>query len=113
MPPVRARQTPVHDRRRELAAAVQRRRMQVMEQVAEANEEAIRAWDGPLFDRFLRFRHLLTTGLRLHGEEGLRLAPPQPGERALDVGCGFGDTTQRLAELVGPSGEAVGVDAAP
>jgi SAM-dependent methyltransferase len=84
-----------------------------MEQITEANEEAIRAWDGPLFDRFVRFRHLLTTGLGAHGDEGLRLVDPRPGERALDVGCGFGDTTQRLAELVGPNGEALGVDAAP
>jgi SAM-dependent methyltransferase len=30
----------------------------------------------------------------------------------LDIGCGFGDTTQQIAALVGPSGEAVGVDAA-
>jgi SAM-dependent methyltransferase len=29
----------------------------------------------------------------------------------LDVGCGFGDTTLRIAGLVGPSGEAFGVDA--
>jgi len=34
------------------------------------------------------------------------------GQRVLDVGCGFGDTTQRIAGLVGPEGEAVGVDAA-
>lgn len=76
------------------------------------NAEAIQAWDGPLFDRFVRFRHLLTTGLGAHGEEALRLLPPQPGQRVLDIGCGFGDTTQRIAELVGPDGEAVGVDAA-
>jgi SAM-dependent methyltransferase len=38
--------------------------------------------------------------------------PPQPGQRVLDVGCGFGDSTQQIAALVGPSGEAVGVDAA-
>jgi SAM-dependent methyltransferase len=31
----------------------------------------------------------------------------------LDVGCGFGDTTRRLAELVGPEGVAVGADIAP
>jgi ubiquinone/menaquinone biosynthesis C-methylase UbiE len=77
-----------------------------------ANAEAIQAWDGPLYDRFVRFRHIVTTGLGAHGEAALTLVPPQPGERVLDVGCGFGDTTQRIAGLVGPEGEAVGVDAA-
>jgi SAM-dependent methyltransferase len=77
-----------------------------------ANAEAIQAWDGPLFDRFVRFRHIVTSGLGAHGERALELFPPQPGERVLDIGCGFGDTTQRIAGLVGPHGEAVGVDAA-
>ncbi len=85
----------------------------VTEPSTEDNEEAIRAWDGPLYDRFVRFRETVTTGLGAHGEEALRLHPPQPGQRVLDVGCGFGDTTQRIAGLVGPDGEAVGVDAAP
>jgi SAM-dependent methyltransferase len=76
------------------------------------NAEAIHAWDGPLFDRFVRFREILTTGLAAHGEEALRLYPPEPGQRVLDIGCGFGDTTQRIAGLVGPAGEALGVDAA-
>lgn len=79
----------------------------------DANDEAIRAWDGPLYERFVRFRETVTTGLGAHGEEALRLYPPQPGQRVLDIGCGFGDTTQRIAGLVGPDGEAVGVDAAP
>src|SRR3954447_16093656 len=78
-----------------------------------ANAEAIQAWDGPLYDRFVRFRDIVTTGLGAHGEEALRLFPPLPGQRILDIGCGFGDTTQRIAELVGPTGEAVGVDVAP
>lgn len=82
------------------------------EQQLSDNDEAIRAWDGPLYDRFVRFRDTLTTGLGAHGEEALRLHPPLPGERVLDIGCGFGDTTQRLAALVGAQGEAVGVDAA-
>jgi SAM-dependent methyltransferase len=77
------------------------------------NAEAIQAWDGPLFDRFVKFRHIVTTGLGAHGNEALRLNPPQAGQRVLDIGCGFGDTTQQIAALVGPSGEAVGVDAAP
>jgi SAM-dependent methyltransferase len=76
------------------------------------NAEAIQAWDGPLFDRFVEFRHILVAGLGAHGDEALRLNPPQEGQRILDIGCGFGDTTQQIAALVGPGGEAVGVDAA-
>jgi SAM-dependent methyltransferase len=83
------------------------------EQQVSANDEAIRAWDGPLYDRFVRFRETVTTGLGAHGEEALRLHPPKPGHRVLDIGCGFGDTTQRIAGLVEAGGEVVGVDAAP
>src|SRR3954449_11417029 len=77
------------------------------------NAEAIEAWDGPLYDRFVRFREVIVGGLSVHGEEALRLFPPAPGARVIDIGCGFGDTTQRIAGLVGPSGAAMGVDAAP
>jgi ubiquinone/menaquinone biosynthesis C-methylase UbiE len=84
-----------------------------MHETLDENAEAIAAWDGPLYDRFVRFREIVTSGLGRHGEEALRLYPPAPGERVLDIGCGFGDTTQAIAALVGPGGEAVGVDAAP
>lgn len=77
------------------------------------NAEAIQAWDGPLYDRFVRFRDIIVGGLAIHGEAALALFPPAPGDRVIDIGCGFGDTTQRIAGLVGESGEAVGVDAAP
>ncbi|HEY8041263.1 MAG TPA: class I SAM-dependent methyltransferase, partial [Polyangiaceae bacterium] len=76
------------------------------------NSEAIEAWNGVLFDKFARFRETLTTGLGSHGDALLERFPPRAGERVLDVGCGFGDTTLALARLVGASGEAVGVDAA-
>jgi SAM-dependent methyltransferase len=85
----------------------------VMEPVLTANEEAIEAWDGPLYDRFVQFRHLLVDSLGVHGDEALRVVAPAPGERALDIGCGFGDTTRQLAELVGANGSVLGVDAAP
>src|SRR5690242_9039465 len=80
--------------------------------VQTPNQEAIAAWDGPLYDRFVQFRQVVTDGLGIHGERAIGLDPPRRGERVLDVGCGFGDTTQRLAALIGPDGEAVGVDAA-
>jgi ubiquinone/menaquinone biosynthesis C-methylase UbiE len=83
-----------------------------VERVASANEETLEAWNGVLFDRFVQFRDIVTAGLGAHGEEALRIHPPKPGERVLDLGCGFGDTTQRIAGLVGPDGEAVGIDVA-
>ncbi len=84
--------------------------IQGVEPVAAANREAADAWSGSLFDRFVEFRDLATAGLGAHGDEAMRVHPPRPGERALDLGCGFGDTTQRLAGLVGSGGKAVGID---
>src|SRR5260370_40773598 len=83
-----------------------------MASVAPTNEEAVEAWNGVLFDRFVKYRHIVTAGLGAHGEEALRSHPAQPGERALDIGCGFGDPTQRIAGRVGPQGSARGFDAA-
>jgi SAM-dependent methyltransferase len=84
-----------------------------MSSVAPDNAETTEAWSGPLFEIFLKYRDLTSSGLGAHGEVAMRSNPPQPGERAIDIGCGFGDTTQRLAELVGPAGSAVGVDVSP
>jgi ubiquinone/menaquinone biosynthesis C-methylase UbiE len=78
-----------------------------------ANEEAIEAWDGVLFDRFAQFRDVILPGFGLHSDRALARHPPREGDRVLDIGCGFGDTTCQLAELVGASGSAFGVDAAP
>ncbi len=78
--------------------------------VAAENEEATEAWSGVLFDRFVEFRDLVVVGLKRHGDAAMRLHPPEPGDRVLDIGCGFGDTTQQLAGLVGAEGEAVGTD---
>jgi SAM-dependent methyltransferase len=80
--------------------------------VAPENEEATEAWSGVLFERFMIFRELIVPGLAQFSDEALRLHPPKPGSRVLDIGCGFGDTTRRLAGLVGAEGEAVGVDIA-
>jgi SAM-dependent methyltransferase len=80
--------------------------------VATTNEEAHEAWNGPLFDRFVWFRETLVAGLASFGEVALRAYPPRPGARVLDIGCGFGDESQRLARLVGTDGFVLGVDVA-
>jgi SAM-dependent methyltransferase len=84
-----------------------------MSEVAADNAEALRAWNGVLFDRFVAYRHLIVEGIAPHGDQAIRLEPPEPGDRVLDVGCGFGDATQQLARIVGPAGSALGVDVAP
>ncbi len=77
---------------------------------AAENREATEAWSGPLFDRFVRYRDLVIDGLGAHGETAMAAHPPRPGDQVVDLGCGFGDTTQRLASLVGEEGGALGVD---
>ena len=79
----------------------------------DITNKAIEAWNTFLFDKFVRFREEVTTGLAIHGEACLARHPPSRGARVADLGCGFGDTTRAIARLVGPSGEAVGIDAAP
>jgi len=74
------------------------------------NHIVVEAWNTVLFDKFLRFKHLLVAGLSGHSDELLSRGLYRMGERILDVGCGFGDSTIRIAELVGPEGRAVGVD---
>lgn len=81
--------------------------------VAPANEEAVRAWDTVLFDRWMQNRKVFVGALGEITAEVFERFPPPTGGRCIDIGCGFGDTTQRLAELVGPSGFALGTDSSP
>ncbi len=74
------------------------------------NAIPIEAWNTILFEKFCRFRYALTQGLSGHSDELFRLKPYPTGARVLDVGCGFGDTSQCIAAQVNPNGEAVGVD---
>src|SRR5919106_5820729 len=91
-------------------AAVGREKSGSATVVAPENEEATDAWSGVLFDRFVQYRDLVVAGLQAHGDAAMQLHPPGRGDRVLDVGCGFGDTTQQLAALVGAEGHATGVD---
>lgn len=78
----------------------------------ENNDVVIEAWNTVLFDKFSRYKHLLVEGLSSHSNELLGRNLHEPGWRVLDIGCGFGDSTLRLAREVGPEGSAVGVDCA-
>jgi ubiquinone/menaquinone biosynthesis C-methylase UbiE len=78
--------------------------------VSADNAIPITAWNTVLFEKYCRFRYVLTQGLSGHSDELLRRQPFVPGEHVLDIGCGFGDTTRLIAGQVGPDGAAVGVD---
>jgi ubiquinone/menaquinone biosynthesis C-methylase UbiE len=80
--------------------------------VVPDNVEATEAWNGPLFEIWIEYRDIVAEGLRDHGEAALAVDPPRERDRVLDIGCGLGDTTVRLAGLVGPGGHAHGVDVA-
>jgi ubiquinone/menaquinone biosynthesis C-methylase UbiE len=75
----------------------------------DGNRVIVEAWNTVLFDKFVRFRPLVVDALAQFSDAALRQQPYRPGERVLDIGCGFGDSTQRIAAQVAPHGEAVGV----
>ncbi|RDD63904.1 class I SAM-dependent methyltransferase [Ferruginivarius sediminum] len=72
--------------------------------------EFVQFWNEVLAPKFIRFRHILVGGLTHHSEAVFPQLPVYHGDRVLDVGCGFGDTAARFAEMVGPEGEVVGID---
>ena len=78
----------------------------------DSNRIIVEAWNTVLFDKFFRFKHLVVEGLSQHSDAALERCPYSAGDRVLDIGCGFGDSTLRIASRLGTDGEAVGIDCA-
>jgi SAM-dependent methyltransferase len=72
-----------------------------------ANSDQIRLWNEVNAPRWLRLREPTTRALVPWGNDALEALSPRRGERALDVGCGYGDTTVQLARR---TGDALGID---
>src|ERR1700752_1969457 len=81
-----------------------------MSEAAVSNDEFTAFWNNVLVGKFERFRNILLDGLSYHSEVPLRSLQIAQGAKALDVGCGWGDTAIQLAKMVGPSGSVLGLD---
>ena len=75
-----------------------------------ANEDQIAYWNGTTGEKWASYQTEMDRNLADATAGLLKLAAPQPGERVLDVGCGAGETSWRIAEMVGPGGAVLGVD---
>jgi SAM-dependent methyltransferase len=78
--------------------------------MASENSEQIKEWNGALGERWARDQQVMDELAGPFGKAALEAVDAQPGERAIDVGCGCGDTSIALAKAVGSGGSVVGVD---
>jgi SAM-dependent methyltransferase len=81
-----------------------------METTTQGNMDFIECWNGVLTPKWLRFRHLLSGNGKIHSDIAMPRFEIRPGDRVLDIGCGFGETSLELGRLVGPAGEVLGLD---
>ena len=74
-----------------------------------ADTDFVKFWNTVLEPKFTRFRHILQGGLSRHSAAVLPKLPIRKGMSVLDVGCGWGDMSIQVAEVVGPGGRVVGI----
>jgi ubiquinone/menaquinone biosynthesis C-methylase UbiE len=81
-----------------------------MSEAMEATTEFVDFWNEILVPKFTKYRHVLVGGLTHHSAKIFPSLRVREGDRAVDVGCGFGDTAIELAQRVGSKGSVLGID---
>ena len=74
------------------------------------NSPLVDFWNEVLAPKLIKYRHILVKGSARHSAAVLSSLGVRQGDRVLDVGCGFGDTAVEFSDMVGPSGDVLGVD---
>ena len=77
---------------------------------AASSNEFVDFWNDVLVPKFIKYRHILVGGLTHHSEKIFPTLEISEGDKAVDVGCGFGDTAIQIAKRVGPEGSVLGMD---
>ena len=79
-------------------------------QAVELRSPYVDFWNTVLVPKFNTWRHILSGGLSLHSEKVFPALALRSSDHVLDVGCGWGDTTIKIAQRLGPTGSVVGLD---
>jgi len=67
-------------------------------------------WNGSGGENWMRFHEQLEKSLNPFGMKAISTAMIKSGERVLDVGCGWGDTSFNILQSVGIQGQVHGID---
>jgi SAM-dependent methyltransferase len=78
--------------------------------MTDHDREQLEHWNGPGGERWVNEQARLDRVLEPLSRAAIAAAAPRPGERVIDIGCGCGGSTLLLAEAVGATGSALGVD---
>lgn len=70
-------------------------------------------WQGDMGRNWVRLRDGTDRQMAVVWDALAPALAAQPGQRVLDLGCGAGTTTLAIAQAVGPSGQATGLDISP
>lgn len=75
-----------------------------------ANAEQIRYWNETAGPKWVAMQERIDAQIEPLGRLAIERSGAKPGEVAVDVGCGCGQSSLQLAQKVGPRGRVLGVD---
>jgi len=78
--------------------------------MSESNITQKEYWNGPHGRRWADFREIFEARFASHIPPLMDKVAARAGDHVVDIGCGFGPSTVRVAQQVGPTGSVIGLD---